>query len=313
MQKILLLSLTNRFLDRGANSPPPPPVQIGYKNSPVYIGLRIKGISDPTDKAQLVLSRLTESELYVLEGKIALIFANPDPYDQIKSLTLKHFERSESENLTEFLYRSRLEKEERPSDFLRRLRRHINVDTELDNKLLRRVFLDNLPATYRHILVLQENHSLNHLASLADKLFFEQKADQLTHSTSTSQVADHTNSSFRAPPTENHALMMIQAELKSLKADLANLSDNSFRSGSAQNSPRNKSYFSSTPQRQQNSNVSSPSPIFVLKKVNYFSRPVDTAPRSTQTALSKSNNSKRNTCFYHSRFGANAQNCSKRL
>ena len=38
MQKILLLSLTNRFLDRGANLPPPP-VQIGCKNSPVNIGL----------------------------------------------------------------------------------------------------------------------------------------------------------------------------------------------------------------------------------------------------------------------------------
>ena len=104
---------------------------------------------------------------------------------------------------------------------------------------------------------------------------------------------------------------MVQAELKSLKADLTNLSDNSFRSRSSQNSPRNKSYFSSTPQRQQNSSVSSPSPVFVPKKVNYFSRPVHTAPRSTQTALSKSNNSKRNVCFYHSCFGANARNCSK--
>ena len=37
MQKMLLLSLTNRFLDRGGNLPPP--VQIGCKNSPVYIGL----------------------------------------------------------------------------------------------------------------------------------------------------------------------------------------------------------------------------------------------------------------------------------
>ena len=37
MQKILLLSLTNRFLDRGANLPPS--VQTGCKNSPVYIGL----------------------------------------------------------------------------------------------------------------------------------------------------------------------------------------------------------------------------------------------------------------------------------
>ena len=36
MQKILLLSLTNWFLDRGANLPLLP-VQIGCKNSPVYI------------------------------------------------------------------------------------------------------------------------------------------------------------------------------------------------------------------------------------------------------------------------------------
>ena len=40
MQKILFLSLTNRFLDRGANLPPP--VQIGCKNSPVCIGLNQK-------------------------------------------------------------------------------------------------------------------------------------------------------------------------------------------------------------------------------------------------------------------------------
>ena len=37
MHKILLLSLPNRFLDRGANLPPP--VQIGCKNTSVYIGL----------------------------------------------------------------------------------------------------------------------------------------------------------------------------------------------------------------------------------------------------------------------------------
>ena len=37
-QKISILSLTNRFLDRGANLPPP--VQIGCKNSPVCIGLK---------------------------------------------------------------------------------------------------------------------------------------------------------------------------------------------------------------------------------------------------------------------------------
>ena len=37
-QKILLLSLTNRFLDRGANLPFPP-VQKGCKNSSVEIGL----------------------------------------------------------------------------------------------------------------------------------------------------------------------------------------------------------------------------------------------------------------------------------
>ena len=39
MRKILLLSLLNRFLVRGANLPPPP-VQIGCKNTPVYIGLK---------------------------------------------------------------------------------------------------------------------------------------------------------------------------------------------------------------------------------------------------------------------------------
>ena len=39
MQRILLLSLTNQFLDKEANLPPPPSVQIGCKNSPIYIGL----------------------------------------------------------------------------------------------------------------------------------------------------------------------------------------------------------------------------------------------------------------------------------
>ena len=36
-QKILLLSLINRFLDRGQIYPP---LQIGYKNSPVDMGLK---------------------------------------------------------------------------------------------------------------------------------------------------------------------------------------------------------------------------------------------------------------------------------
>ena len=40
--KNLLLSLTNRCLDRGKNLPRPLPVQIGYKNSPVDIGLNKK-------------------------------------------------------------------------------------------------------------------------------------------------------------------------------------------------------------------------------------------------------------------------------
>jgi len=40
------------------------------------------------------------------------------------------------------------------------------------------MFLDNLPAPFRHILILQPTSSLNELASLADNLFFEEMANK---------------------------------------------------------------------------------------------------------------------------------------
>ena len=57
MQKILLLSLPNRFLDRGANLPPP--VQIGCKNSPVYVGLR-KNLEGKSFLKKILLIRTVE-------------------------------------------------------------------------------------------------------------------------------------------------------------------------------------------------------------------------------------------------------------
>jgi len=237
----------------------------------------------------LVLSRLTESELCILEGKIAEIFSQPDPYQHIKLLIIKHFERSGC----------------------------LPSDSETNDTLLRRVFLDNLPVTFRHILVLQPISCVDQLASLADKLFFEQKADLLTNVASTSAET----SSFREPSTKPDALVQIHAELKSLKADVTQLHNNSFRNDTFQHIPNssqtnlgNKSYFSHMSRSEPKLHSSLPAPTNMPKKIGNFSKQ-DTVVRPTQSSFMKPNkpaeSHKQNLCFYHTRFGANARNCSK--
>ena len=71
-------------------------------------------------KLQSVLAALHMSQLQVIET--VMVSPGPEPYDTVKSMLMRRFAKSETENLNQLLHTSRLLPDEKPSFHLQKLR-----------------------------------------------------------------------------------------------------------------------------------------------------------------------------------------------
>ena len=109
------------------------------------------------------------SQLHAIETVMAS--PCPEPYDTVKSMLMRRFAKSETENLNQLLYTSRLLLDEKHFQ-LKRLRKLMgSCPSDQDNRFLRRIFLDHLPSDVRRILTIHADESLDNVAQLADRLF----------------------------------------------------------------------------------------------------------------------------------------------
>ena len=89
---------------------------------------------------------------------------------------MRRFAKSETENLNQLLYTSRLLPDEKPSFHLQKLRKLMgSCPSDQDNRFMRRLFLDHLPSDVRGILTIYADESPDNLAQIADGLFDDEK------------------------------------------------------------------------------------------------------------------------------------------
>ena len=135
---------------------------------------RLQGVTQQNVKLQSVLAALRMSRLQAIETVIAS--PGPKPYDTVKSMLMRRFAKSESENLNQLLYTSRLLPNEKPSFHLQKLRKLLgSCPSNQDNRFLRRLFLDLLLSDVRRILTIHADESLDNLAQIADRLFDDER------------------------------------------------------------------------------------------------------------------------------------------
>ena len=125
-------------------------------------------------KLQSVLAALHMLQLQAIETVMAS--PGPKPYDTVISMLMRRFAKSETENLNQLLYTSRLLPDEKLSFYLHKFRKLMgSCPSDQDNRFLRRLFLDRLPSDIRRILTIYADESLDNLSQIADRLFDDER------------------------------------------------------------------------------------------------------------------------------------------
>ena len=168
-------------------------------------------------KLQNVLAALHMSQLLAIET--AMVSPGPEPYDIVKSMLMRRFAKSESENLNQLLCTSRLLPDEKPSFHLQKLRKLMgSCPSDQDNRFLRRLFLNHLPSDIRRILTIFVDESLDNLTQIADRLFDDKRR-------AISQT-DETNFRCAATPVAELSVSLdhMRRNLLFLRNDISSLS-----------------------------------------------------------------------------------------
>ena len=157
------------------------------------------------------------SQLQAIETVMAL--PGPKPHDTVKSMLMRRFAKSETKNLNQLLYTSRLLPDEKPSFHLQKLRKLIgSCPSDQDNRFLRRFFLDHLPSDVRRIFTIYADESLDNLAQIADRLFDDERR----------AISQTDKSNFRSAATPvvklSASLDHIRHDLQFLRNDILSLS-----------------------------------------------------------------------------------------
>lgn len=132
----------------------------------------LKGIRSESTKYHMTIRALSERDIV----EIADIVANPQrssPYQHLKQELLNRFQASTTERLQRLLSTEDLG-DGKPSQLLRRLYALLgDKASSFDEDCLRELFLRRLPPSIRSLLAVSQTSSLQHLATLADKLMEE--------------------------------------------------------------------------------------------------------------------------------------------
>ena len=104
--------------------------------------------------------------------KLRHVLPNLSPkrsYQPLKTALLQHHAPSEDENLECLLHQTRLTSDITPPQLLARMRSLIGED-HAPERLLRKLFLDQLPASVRRIIAAHPRTDLDELAATADRI-----------------------------------------------------------------------------------------------------------------------------------------------
>ena len=123
----------------------------------------------------------------------------------------------EAECVTDTLYLCKPKKDEKPSDFTRRLIQNDDIDIVSNDRFTRRVFIDNFPKAYQMNLITAECKTLKDLAVAADRIYFQQKTDEQD---------ELENNTFSSTFASSHAaeadsrIELLEREIKFFKSEI---------------------------------------------------------------------------------------------
>ena len=117
-----------------------------------------------------LLASLKQDEISRV-GHVILSDACCTPYTKLKVALIEHYEMNEVAQLNKLLYETTLSSNERPSDLLHRMKNLVGYDAKVSNDLLKKLFLDRMPADMRLILAACYELNVYDLAAKADSIF----------------------------------------------------------------------------------------------------------------------------------------------
>ena len=98
-----------------------------------------------------------------------MALSSPEPYGTVKSMIMRRSTKSETKNLNQLLYTSRVLLDEKLDKFMGSCR------SDQDNWFLIKIFLDHLPSNVCQILTIYGDESFDNLAQFADWLFDDKR------------------------------------------------------------------------------------------------------------------------------------------
>ena len=167
------------------------------------------------------------------------------PYDDLKSALLRHYAPTEEEKLHQLLYQTTLSFE-KPSELLGKMRSLMGPNVVLPPRVLRKLFLDQMPCEIRKMLSMHDSEDLDGLAKMADRIHENDSRVSRTAASS----AGHFSQVIKTPTTSlsldsvSDKLNDLSACVERLKATVSNLS----RSHPASHNNFSPQHFS-TPKR----------------------------------------------------------------
>lgn len=199
---------------------------------------RVKGITASNTKYDHLVASLPSETMEI----VADILLNPpasDKYINLKNALLTRSQDSEERRLDALLHKVELG-EHKPSELYRQMESLANTNSLINNSLLRKLWLNKLPASLQAcIIAIEDKHDLDEIFKIADRIF---------DSTSSAKI-----SAIHQPRHENRNLESLSKVVHQLSERIRNIETRQ---------PRNRSrQFSNTfKSRRSNSKSKSQSP-----------------------------------------------------
>ena len=273
-----------------------------------------RGLSDDKRKCELLLSALDLRHLTILEFPLA--HPGEHPYDDLKSALLRHYAPTEEEKLHQLLYQTTLSFEQKPSEFLGKMRSLMGPNVVLPPRVLRTLFLDQMPCETRKMLSMHDSEDLDGLAKMADRIHENDSRVSRTAASS----AGHFSHVIKTPATSlsldsvTDKLNDLSVCVERLNATVSNLSRshpaplNTF-SPQHYSTPKRDGEFFRGPRNFRNSsqtNFQGPAAHATYSKTPNRNQASKDVSFRSENEFNKPNS---DLCFYHARFGASARFC----
>ena len=204
-----------------------------------------RGLSDDKRKCELLFSALDHRHLSILEFPLAHL--GEHPYHDLKSALLRHYAPTEEEKLHQLLYQTTLSFEQKLSELLGKMRSLMDPNVVLPPRVLRKLFLDQMPCETRKMLSMHDSEDLDGLAKMADRIHENDSRVSRTAASS----AGHFSQVIKTPTTSlsldsvSDKLNDLSVCVERLNATVSNLS----RSHPASHNNFSPQHFS-TPKRR---------------------------------------------------------------